>query len=83
MRTVLQPGQNPRDVLSNHRERGFKQFSYTYEDLAALFGMTVGAVRSAVHRGCFDPECLLSVVAYAAKRGVSVDLEDREQEVST
>jgi hypothetical protein len=48
--------------------RGKRRFSYTYQDLARLLGMTEEAVRQAAHRGKFDPADLRSVVAFYVKR---------------
>ena len=45
-----------------------KKFNYTYNDLAELFGMTVGAVRKAVHDGRLDPENLSSIYEFLNKR---------------
>jgi len=66
----LRPGQNPREVLSNHAERGPKRFNleFTYSDLAGLLGMSEGSLRLAVHRGRFDPSNLESVVEFVAER---------------
>jgi hypothetical protein len=45
-----------------------KKFSYTYQDLADLFNMTVGAVRKAVHDARLDPENLQSVYEFLKQR---------------
>lgn len=41
----LAPGQNPRDVLPRHRERGPKRFEYTVETIAAAAGLALSYVR--------------------------------------
>lgn len=46
MHEPIKPGENPRHVLRHHRERGVKRFSYTYRDLADLFGVSVWAVKA-------------------------------------
>lgn len=75
----LQPGDNPRDVLSNHNERGPKRFTleFTYEDLADLLGMTEGALRTAVHRGRFDPGDLSSLLEYVSERHTLMERDKR------
>jgi hypothetical protein len=45
-----------------------KLWGYSYPDLAALFGMTEGAVRQAVFDGRLDPASLDAVVSFAVKR---------------
>lgn len=41
--STLLPGQNPRDHIPNHRERGPKLISFTYDDLAAASGYARGS----------------------------------------
>jgi hypothetical protein len=45
-----------------------RTWGYGYPELAALFGMTEGAVRQAVLRRSFVPGDLGSVLAFAVKR---------------
>lgn len=75
-------GVNPRSVYDNHKERGKKTFSYTYEDLAQLLNMDEGAVRVAVHRKQFDPAQLLSVFNYKEHRKSVTEKIDRLYELS-
>lgn len=66
----LQPGENPREVLSRHAERGPKRFKleFTYADLAYVLGMSEGALRTAVHREQIDPESLESIGQFLVER---------------
>ena len=41
----LEPGDNPREALGNHKERGPKRFYYTYEDIARICGLASSTVR--------------------------------------
>jgi len=41
-----------------------RRWSYGYGELAALFGMSRGAVRKAAQRGRFDPSSLRSVMLF-------------------
>ena len=54
---------SPRDH-PNYRERGYKKFNYTYEDLASLFGIKIQSVRNLVSEGKFNPSDLESVFNY-------------------
>ena len=45
-----------------------KTWGFGYPDLAALFGMSMGAVRRAVYDGRVDPLSLASIMAFANKR---------------
>lgn len=67
----FEPGVNPRDVLRHHRERGMTEFSYTYKDLAELFGVSVGRARNMASGGKkrYDPRELESICALWARRG--------------
>jgi len=65
---MLKRGQNPREILEGHRERGPKKYFYTQEDLAEAFEMTRGALRVAMARGQVDPESLQSIVEYFVRR---------------
>lgn len=57
-------------VRTSGRERRRSHlWAYGYADLAALFGMREGAVRQAAYDGRFDPADLVSVLAFAARRG--------------
>ena len=73
MRDELKPGENPRDALSCHRERGEAHKTYTYVDLAEILGMSVIAVRKAVSRGRFDPCSLRSVYEFARTRATTTN----------
>lgn len=42
----LKPGQNPRDVLSNHEDRGLQRNHYTYDDLAEICGVKVASMQA-------------------------------------
>jgi hypothetical protein len=53
----------PRDH-ANYKDRGPKQFAYTYQDIAKAVGLKVRSVQNARSRGEFDPENLASVAAY-------------------
>ena len=61
---------HPKDPRNNpnHRERGYREYIYTYRDLAKLFGISVNAIRQAVYRGCFDPRDMASIIRYYNKR---------------
>lgn len=66
--TSADPRVNPR-----HRERGPARFTFTYQDIADLTGMTVAAVRnaaSATKRGAaeLNPRDLASVVRFVVAR---------------
>lgn len=60
-----------------------KKFTYTYEDLAKLFDMTVGAVRKAAHDNRLDPEDLQSVYEFLSKRNLQPEAVTRAQEQLT
>lgn len=55
-------------------KRGFgkgrspRKFSYTYEDLASVFGLTVEAARKHAQRGNYDPEDLISILEFLNRR---------------
>ena len=72
--SLLKPGENPRDKLPGHRERGPKRFWYGYREIGAVLGCSVGAVKAMIGRGELDPADLGSIaraVAYrAAKAGL-------------
>lgn len=38
------PGEDPRSYVPHHRERGRKRFTYTYDDLARLYDVSVRTV---------------------------------------
>ncbi len=65
---MLKRGQDPRKFLENHRERGAKQFTHSYEDIAEAAGVGQGAVRMAVSRGQLDPESISSIVEFVLDR---------------
>jgi len=45
MTYIIRAGENPRDVLPRHRERGPKRYEYTVEDVARVTGYSVLTVR--------------------------------------
>ena len=48
--------------------KSFKKFSYTYESLSKLSGLSVAALRKRVQRGDFDPNNLISVLEFINNR---------------
>lgn len=66
----LVKGSNPREVFRKHKERGPKRFTYTYEDLARLSGVTIDALRKRISRGAFDPNSFESVIQYLVSREI-------------
>jgi hypothetical protein len=70
----LQPGENPREVMSHHKERGPKRYTYTLEDIAAASGYTLGSVRQLTARGMVergvgaDPSDLRAVAMLVQRR---------------
>jgi hypothetical protein len=73
----LQPGQNPRDVMPNHRERGPKEYVYTVESVAAAAGRAVTTVRQdsgprlAKSPKGVEMSDLLSVARYVQRHAVA------------
>lgn len=67
---MLGPGMNPRDNVLGHRERGLKRFTYTYQDLANLYGVGIRTIRNWVAGSGqpFDPSDLESVCRLWCKR---------------
>jgi len=59
---ALQRGENPRDVLSCHRERGPKRYEYTVEDVARVTGYAVNTLRTS------RIDSLIEVVHLALRR---------------
>jgi hypothetical protein len=68
----FQPGQNPRDVLAHHCERGPKRYFYTYADVALVTGLALTTVRSSG----LDMTDLAAVARFVANR---LPLEDTKQ----
>lgn len=60
--STLLPGQNPRDHLPNHRERGPKPFSFTHEHIAAASGHTVGTLHQIRRRMTTITEIALTII---------------------
>lgn len=63
------------------RDRGFgrgrspARFSFTYEDMAGVFGCSAAAARKHAQRGNFDPNDLVSILEFIQlrlKRDVSL-----------
>lgn len=65
----FKPGDNPRLVLKNHRERGPKKWSFTYADIAKACGITEKTVRNAAAGKSpkIDMTDLVSVYRFIAK----------------
>lgn len=68
----LKPGENPRDALKGHCERGSQKFIFTYKDYAAAIQRSVATVKKAATRkgdqpGELDPRNISSVAAFMAK----------------
>lgn len=61
MREQLKRGENPRLVLSRHRERGPRRYEYTQADLAELFGVAQQTIYNWVGQGTLDPGDLTSI----------------------
>lgn len=64
---------NPRTSLRNHRERGKKKFSYTYKDLAELYGVSIARVKQLASTNkekvaVLNPRSLLSIVSLYINR---------------
>jgi len=57
----LEPGQNPREHLSRHRERGSRRMYYTTADLARLYGVSVAMIYRLTRGGHLDPTDLESI----------------------
>lgn len=55
---------NPREELSNYKERGAKKFYYTYQDIAEVLGISISRVQHLKSEGKIDPASLMSVVEY-------------------
>jgi len=64
----FQKGINPRSYIKNHRERGAKIFTYTYEDLEKITGCKKRTLQIYASRGELDMEDLESVIVFAYKR---------------
>lgn len=60
---LFESGVDPRTYIRNHRERGKHYFVFTYDDLAALFGVKPATVRNwkSQSKGDFDPNSLESI----------------------
>lgn len=60
---LFEKGIDPRTYVKNHRERGRQYFVFTYDDIAALFGVTPATVRNwrSQLKGDFDPASLESI----------------------
>lgn len=63
-RTVLT---SPLVRRAGKRSGRLRLWAYGYADLALLFGMSEGAVRTAAYEGRFDPASLASIFEYAAR----------------
>ena len=61
MLTKLKPGQNPREVFGNHRERGPKRFGFGLADAAKATGLSVRQVQRAIASGELIPGDLVSL----------------------
>jgi transposase len=57
----LRAGENPREALSNHNERGPERMTYTRQDLAQLYGVSIHTLYHWVSDGKLDPHSLDSV----------------------
>lgn len=68
LKPALQPGDNPRKKLRQHRERGHSKFTYTIRTVAKLVELSVSAVRTHIKGGKFDLKDLGSVVEYVGAR---------------
>lgn len=73
----LEPGMNPRDYISRHRERGPKRHEYTYPELAKRLNVSLGTVQN--HRPD-TPERVARLVHRQQVRQVSSPLTDEEIE---
>lgn len=64
----LQKGQNPRKVLSNHRERGPAKHYYELSDIADAAGVTLGAVEYAIICGKLKPADIANVFTWISQQ---------------
>jgi len=68
-REPLKKGENPRKVLSSHRERGpIQHLVVTTSVIAEAAGISPTTVRTAIRKKEFDPTSLESVMEYVWKR---------------
>lgn len=63
----LQPGQNPRAALPQHRERGPIEYRFTQEDVAKAARAPLSSVRRARKRGEIPDWTLEGVVPWIAR----------------
>jgi hypothetical protein len=61
---MLKPGEDPRNVLPGHQERGKIQFAYDLAQIAVAANLNYQTVRKAVSQEKLDPENLRSVASY-------------------
>lgn len=57
-------GTDPRAFFRKHRERGPKQWTYTYKDIAQLVGISESSIRKAISGKRLHPETLRGVVMF-------------------
>ncbi|TXH50583.1 MAG: hypothetical protein E6Q97_20125 [Desulfurellales bacterium] len=63
----LRPGENPRDRLEQHRERGIAAYRFTQADVAEAAGAPLSAVRRARQRGEIPSWTLRDVVPWVIR----------------
>jgi len=79
----LREGENPRDVLSNHRERGpARHLVVTYKVIAEAVGSSAVTVRAAARKGGFDPLDMVSVAKYVCDKRSSVRRRSEAPQIS-
>lgn len=57
------------------------KFSFTYEDIADVYGCSVAAVRKHAQRGKFDPHDLVSILEFVQRRLTDESLSILSQRV--
>lgn len=70
---TLKRGENPRLVLGRHRERGRERFTYTRDDLEALFGVSRQTLYNWVSQDRLDPSSLDSICRLWHERAAKGD----------
>lgn len=76
---VMGPGENPREVLENHRERGPKRFEYTWTDLGELTGLAPRTVQQYASKGRFDVTDLKSIFRFVREREEKAKQDHRSE----
>jgi len=76
---VLKPGENPRQMLPGHKERGPVPHGFTLADIAKAAGVGNQTVRKAITDKRLDPSDLASVAAYV-NRGLARKSKPLEEE---